>query len=235
MEFAHVAARAGSRVTVLHRGDRVLEGFDPDLVSTLAGATATLGVSIHTATSVEAIEKAANGRLTVLAKQHGVSVSFECDLAVHAAGRIPDLDDLALDAAGVSTEKRGVAVNEYLQSISNPAVYAGGDAAATDGLPLTPVAGYDGKLIAANLLDGNHVQAEYHMIPSVVFTIPPLASVGFVRAGGKSAGLAFSQKQFRNRRLVLFSSRRRKNRCVQSADRRGDGADFGRAFARPGG
>jgi len=191
MEFAHVAARAGSRVTVLHRGDRVLEGFDPDLVSTLAGATATLGVSIHTATSVEAIEKAANGRLTVLAKQYGVSVSFECDVAVHAAGRIPDLDDLALDAVGVSTEKRGVAVNEYLQSISNPAVYAGGDAAATDGLPLTPVAGYDGKLIAANLLDGNHLQAEYHLIPSVVFTIPPLASVGLSEQAANQQGLHF--------------------------------------------
>ena len=129
MEFAHVAVRAGSRVTVLHRGDRVLEGFDPDLVSKLADKTAALGVVIHTATSVEAIEKAANGRLTILTKQHGVSVSFECDLAVHAAGRVPDLDDLDLDVAGVSRKKRGVAVNEYLQSISNLAVYAGGDAA----------------------------------------------------------------------------------------------------------
>jgi len=191
MEFAHVAARAGSRVTVLHRGDRILEGFDPDLVSALADKTAELGVAIHTATSVEAIEKAANGRLTVLAKQHGVSVSFECDLAVHAAGRVPDLDDLALDAAGVATEKRGVTVNDYLQSPSNPAVYAGGDAAASGGLPLTPVAAYDGKLIAANLLHGNHLQAEYHLIPSVVFTLPPLASVGLSEQAARQQGLHF--------------------------------------------
>jgi glutathione reductase (NADPH) len=191
MEFAHVAARAGSRVIVLHRGDRVLESFDPDLVSTLTEATAALGVSIHTATSVEAIEKAANGRLTVFTKQHGVRKSFECDLAVHAAGRVPDLDDLELDVAGVTTEKRGVAVNEYLQSISNPAVYAGGDAAASDGLPLTPVATYDGKLIAANLLNGNHLQAEYHLIPSVVFTIPPLACVGLSEQAANQQGLHF--------------------------------------------
>ena len=191
MEFAHVAARVGSRVTVLHRGDRILEGFEPDLVSKLADKTTGLGVAIHTATSVEAIEKAANGRLSVLTKQHGVSVSFECDLAVHAAGRVPDLDDLDLDAAGVTREKRGVAVNEYLQSTSNPAVYAGGDAAATDGLPLTPVAGYDGKLIAANLLNGNHLQAEYHLIPSVVFTIPPLASVGLSEQAANQQGLHF--------------------------------------------
>jgi len=191
MEFAHVAARAGSRVTVLHRGDRILEGFDPDLVSRLADKTGGLGVAIHTATSVEAIEKAANGRFTILAQQHGVSVSFECDLAVHAAGRVPDLDDLELDAGGILREKRGVAVNEYLQSTSNPAVYAGGDAAATDGLPLSPVARYDGRLIAANLLNGNHLQAEYHLIPSVVFTIPPLASVGLSEQAAKQKGLHF--------------------------------------------
>lgn len=191
MEFAHVAVRAGSRVTVLHRGERILEDFDPDLVSSLADKTAELGVAIHTATSVEAIEKAANGRLTVLAKRHGVSVSFECDLAVHAAGRVPDLDDLALDAAGVTTEKRGVTVNDYLQSPSNPAVYAGGDAAASGGLPLTPVAGYDGKLIAANLLHGNHLQAEYRWIPSAVFTLPPLASVGLSEQAAKQQGLHF--------------------------------------------
>lgn len=191
MEFAHLAARAGAEVTVLHRGDRILEGFDPDLVARLADSTAELGVTIHTATSVEAIEKAANGRLTVLAKQRGTSVPFECDLAVHAAGRVPDLDDLALDAAGVTREKRGVAVNEYLQSTSNPAIYAGGDAAATDGLPLTPVAGYDGELIAANLLDGNQRRAEYRMIPSVVFSIPPLAAVGLSEQAATQQGLHF--------------------------------------------
>lgn len=191
MEFAHVAARAGSRVTILHRGERILEGFDPDLVSALAEATVSLGVSIHTATAVEAIEKTANGRFTVHAKQHDVSVSFECDLAVHAAGRVPDLDDLDLDAAGVATEQRGVTVNAYLQSTTNPAVYAGGDAAATEGLPLSPVAGYDGKLIAANLLNGNQLQAEYHLIPSVVFTIPPLACVGLSEHAATQQGLYF--------------------------------------------
>lgn len=191
MEFAHVAARAGSQVTVLHRGDRILEGFDQDLVSRLADKTAGMGVAIHTATSVEAIEKAENGRLTVMTKQHGVSVSFECDLAVHAAGRVPDLDDLDLHAGGVSIEKHGVAVNGYLQSSSNPAVYAGGDAAATGGLPLSPVARYDGDLIAANLLNGNHLLSEYHLIPSVVFTIPPLASVGLSEQEAKQKGLHF--------------------------------------------
>jgi glutathione reductase (NADPH) len=191
MEFAHLAARAGSKVTVLHRGARILEGFDEDMASRLADATAALGVTIHTETSVEAIEKIANGRFAITAKQHESSITFECDLAVHGAGRVPDLEDLALEAAEVAREKRGVTVNEYLQSVTNPAIYSGGDAAATAGLPLTPVAGYDGKLIADNLLKGNHLKTEYRSIPSVVFTIPPLASVGMSQQAAEQKGLKF--------------------------------------------
>jgi glutathione reductase (NADPH) len=73
---------------------------------------------------------------------------------------------------------RGVKVNEYLQSVSNPAVYAAGDAAASAGPPLTPVAAYEGKIVADNLIQGNHRKPNYDGIPSVVFTVPPLASVG---------------------------------------------------------
>src|SRR5437667_12651718 len=105
-------------------------------------------------------------------------MSFTCERAGQSAGRVPDIDDLGLESAQVEREKRGVKVNEYLQSVSNPAVYAGGDAAAIDGMPLTPVAGYDGKVIAANLRKGNQVKAEYDAIPTVVFTIPQPAVVG---------------------------------------------------------
>ena len=52
-------------------------------------------------------------------------------MAVHGAGRVPEIDDLDLDTAGIAYEKRGVTVNDYLQSVSNPAVYAAGDAAAS--------------------------------------------------------------------------------------------------------
>jgi glutathione reductase (NADPH) len=190
MEFAHVAVRAGARVTILHRGTRVLEGFDPDLVSSLSDHTQELGIALHTGTTVEAIEKS-KAKVTVHARQHGKRRSFPCDLAVHAAGRVPDIDDLDLQRAQIQRGKRGVKVNEYLQSVSNPAIYAGGDAAATDGMPLTPVAGYDGKAIAANLLQGNHVKAEYDATPTVVFTIPPLASVGMSEETAKRDGFRF--------------------------------------------
>jgi glutathione reductase (NADPH) len=88
-------------------------------------------------------------------------------MVVHGAGRVPEIDDLDLGAANVRSEKmRGIKVNEYLQSVSNPAVYAAGDAAAS-GLPLSPVASYE--VVAANLIEGNHVKPNYEGIPSVVF------------------------------------------------------------------
>jgi glutathione reductase (NADPH) len=84
-----------------------------------------------------------------------------------------------------------VKVNEYLQSVSNPAVYAAGDAAASAGPPLTPVATYEGKIVAENLLRGNHRKPNYDGIPSVVFTVPPLASVGLREHAARDRGLAF--------------------------------------------
>jgi glutathione reductase (NADPH) len=82
-------------------------------------------------------------------------------------------------------------VNEYLQSVSNSAVYAAGDAAASGGPPLTPVAGYEGRIVAANLLEGNHIKASYLGVPTVAFTIPPLASVGLSELSAHERGLKF--------------------------------------------
>ena len=105
MEFAHVAVRAGARVTILHRGPRVLEGFDPDLVSSLSARSQELGISLRVGTTVEAIEKS-GPKFVVRARQEGKKTSFTCDLAVHAAGRVPDIDDLDLARAQVEREKR---------------------------------------------------------------------------------------------------------------------------------
>lgn len=74
-------------------------------------------------------------------------------------------------------------------SVSNQAIYAAGDAAATNGIPLIPVAGYEAGIIATNLLKGNHLKPDYKGIPSIVFTIPPLASVGLQEKETKEQGI----------------------------------------------
>ena len=189
-EFAHVAARAGSQVTILHRGVRPLSGFHPTLVDQLVERTRALGVQVELETQAEAIERVDAG-FTVRASTGGAPRAFEAELVVHGAGRVAEIDDLGLETAGVEWEERGVKVNEYLQSVSNPGVYAAGDAAVSGGLPLTPVAGYEGRIVAANLLEGNQRTADYWGVPTVVFTVPPLASVGLQEERARAQGRRF--------------------------------------------
>jgi glutathione reductase (NADPH) len=193
-EFAHVAARAGSDVAIVHRGARPLPRFDPYLVDALVERTRELGIDIQLGTEAEAIEKG-SGHLIVRASTSGQKRTLEADMVVHAAGRVPEIDDLNLNAAGVEWGERGVKVNDFLQSVSNPAVYAAGDAAASGGPPLTPVAGYEGVIVAANLLKGNHQKPNYLGIPTVVFSIPPLASVGLSEREARDHGLKFRVKK----------------------------------------
>lgn len=194
LEFAHVVARAGAQVRILHRGSRPLPRFDPDLVDQLVKRTRELGIEVDLETRAEAIERGPSG-LVVHASRGGENLKFEADSVVHGAGRVPEIDDLDLGKAGVEWDRHGVKVNEYLQSVSNLSVYAAGDAAATDGPPLTPVAGYEAQIVAANLLEGNHRRANYRGIPSVAFTIPPLATVGLSEHAAQEQGLRFRVKR----------------------------------------
>ena len=117
-------------------------------------------------------------------------MTFEADLVVHAAGREPALGRLDLNAGDVATKNGRLVLNEYLQSVSNPRVYAAGDAAQV-GPPLTPVADHDGGVVAANMIEGNRYRPSYAGVPSVAFTIPPIAAVGLREAEARARGLRF--------------------------------------------
>lgn len=186
-EFAHMAARAGSEVTVVQRGDRVLKGFDPDLVDLLVKRSVDAGIDVQLRTSVDSIEETAEG-LVVSADQEGRKWSRTADLVVHGAGRVPAIDDLDLEVADIKASKAGVEVNEYLQSVTNPAIYAAGDVADTAGALLTPVASLEGKVAASNMLKGNSQQPDYRGIPSVAFTLPELARVGMLESEAREEG-----------------------------------------------
>jgi glutathione reductase (NADPH) len=204
-EFAHVAACVGSHVTVLHRGPRPLSLFDPDLVDQLVKRTHELGIDVHLETEAIGIEKS-SAELSVQALVSGQTSTFQAEMVVHAAGRVPEINDLNLDAVGVEWEERGVRVNEFLQSVSIPGVYAAGDAAATGGPPLAAVASYEGQIVAANLLKGNHQRPNYLGIPSVVFTVPPLAAVGLREREASDQNLKFRVKK--DMTSTWYSSRR---------------------------
>jgi glutathione reductase (NADPH) len=219
-EFAHIAARTGAKVTILHRGKHPLEHFDPDLVNQLVQRSQDIGIDVRVLTEVKRIEKSSpsdDSKLVVYssAVSNGNKVSttttLEADMVVHGAGREPNVEGLDLKAAGIEYTTRGIKVNEYLQSVSNSAIYAAGDVAASRGLPLTPVASYDGSVVANNIMKGNTLKSNYTGLPSVVFTIPPLASVGIQEKEAKEQGLRFKTKH--ENTSGWYSSRRVGETC----------------------
>jgi len=189
-EFAHIAARAGSSVTILHRGERPLNQFDKDLVRLLTDRTNEIGIDIHVNTDVKKIEKIGS-ELIVHGITDRIEKTFKGGLIVHGAGRIPDVDDMNLDKGNVQFDKKGITVNEYMQSVSNENVYAAGDVSGSPGLPLTPVAGMESRVAAHNILNGNELKPDYTATPSVVFTLPPLASVGMREEQAKKQNIQY--------------------------------------------
>jgi glutathione reductase (NADPH) len=188
-EFSHIAALAGSRVTVLQRGSRMLKAFDEDLVGWLMEKFQGLGIDVRTATTVQGIDRIPEG-YRVSTSHQGETLGIVADLVVHAGGRAPDLGRLDLDAAGVDVANGRIQLNEFLQSVSNPCVYAAGDAA-QKGPPLTPVSGHDADVVAANLIEGNHLRPDYRGVPSVAFTAPPIAAVGLTEEQARARGLRY--------------------------------------------
>ena len=170
-EFAHVAARFGSKVKIIHNDNYPVNMFDKDIVSMLIDYSRNIGIDIVLNSPVNAIEKK-NGKFILKAD----NAEFITELVVHGAGRVADIDELNLAAANIEYGN-GIFVNEYMQSVSNESVYAAGDAAAGSP-PLTPVGAAEAKITSENIINGNILKRDFKIIPSTLFTIPSLASVG---------------------------------------------------------
>ncbi len=192
MEFSHVLARAGTRVTILEVADCPLPGLDRDLVDGLSAETRRLGVEIFTQARVQSID-AADGGLNVRFEHEGTQKQVEAEVVANGAGRVADVEGLGLQAGQVDSDNGRIRVDAYLRSVSNPKVYVGGDALASSP-QLSALASYEGRLIGHNLTQLVMEKADYSAIPSVVFTVPALASVGLTQSEAEQKGLDFDTR-----------------------------------------
>ncbi len=183
MEFAHMAARSGSKVTVIDFADRPLGPFDAELVKELTEYSKNMGIGFIFKADIKSIKKTKK-KYKLSYKKGGKTASLKAHMMFNTAGRIPSISDLDLEKGNVSFDEKGVQTDAYLQSKSNPNVYVCGDVSDQD-VPLTPLSGRQGYVVGENIVNGNKKKLDTPVIPSVVFTLPNMASVGYSEAEAK--------------------------------------------------
>ncbi len=187
MEFSHVYARAGSRVTILEMASQLLPRLDRDAVAAIREESERIGIDTRTGVSVEAVEKVGN-KLQVHFVHDGRRQSIEVDRVVNGSGRIANVSDLDLDAAGIRHDGIRIEVDAELRSVSNPSVWVAGDAL-VHSAQLSPIATYEGRIVGRNIVDGGGHRPDYSVVPSAVYTVPAIASVGLTEAEADAAGI----------------------------------------------
>ena len=176
LEFAGIFHGLGSQVTLLVRGPEVLRGFDEDVRSALGAALGKSGIKVHRKT--RALGIACDGDTLTLETDKGESIA--ADKIMFATGRMPNTKDLGLEEIGVRFAANGaVRVDEYSQT-AVPGIYAVGDVTARQ--MLTPVALAEAAAFVETVFNGRPAKMDYRLVPSAVFSQPPVACVGLTEA-----------------------------------------------------
>jgi glutathione reductase (NADPH) len=187
MEFSHVYARAGAKVTILEAMPQLLPRLDQDAVAAIQVESERIGIDVKVGVEVEAIEKAGD-KLQVHFTHEGKRQSVEANRVVNGTGRIANVADLNLAAANVAHDGIRIDVDDHLRSVSNPAVWVAGDAL-VHSAQLSPLATYEGRIVGQNIADNAGLKPDYTIVPSAVYTVPALSSVGMTEAEAKQAGI----------------------------------------------
>ena len=187
MEFSHVYARAGAKVTILEMMPQLLPRLDSDAVAAISKESERIGITLKTGVEVQGIEKI-DGKLRVSYIHQGKQHSIDSTRVVNGTGRIANVAELNLDAGNIQHDGIRIEVDEYLRSVSNPAVWVAGDAL-VHSAQLSPLATYEGRIVGQNIVEGAHKAPDYSVVPSAVYTVPALSSVGLTEAEAEKAGI----------------------------------------------
>lgn len=181
MEFAGIFNALGSEVTLVNRSDRILRGYDDQIVERLLHIAMGRGIDFRMNCRIGSVEKREDGTLLV---DVGSSTPIHSDQVLIATGRQPNTEGLGLENAGVTVGDAGeIPVDEYNRT-SCESIYAVGDV--TDRIQLTPVAIREGHAFADTVFGNNPRTVDYENVPSAVFSQPPLAGVGLTEAQARA-------------------------------------------------
>jgi len=179
-EFAGIFHEFGAKVTLINRSDQILRGYDEQIRDRLLQISMMKGIDFRFNAKFEGIEKQADGSLKVSMSNHA---PIEVDCVMFATGRVPNTENLGLDAAGVELNEKGaIRVDEDNRS-NVPSIYAVGDV--TDRIQLTPIAIREGQAFADTIFGNKPTKVDYHCVPAAVFSHPQMAGVGLTESQAK--------------------------------------------------
>ncbi|MDV7757245.1 dihydrolipoyl dehydrogenase family protein [Liquorilactobacillus mali] len=173
LEFAMLVRAAGTEVSIIEFAPGALRGFNQKYVGKLLQQMEEMGIKIYFNEAVQEIQKRDNQLIVSTAS----GLEVRTDYVLDATGRIPNINGLNLDAAGVKYKKGGIVVDDHLRT-SVPHIYASGDVIDKQIPRLTPTATFESNYLASLLLGENTESIIYPVIASVVFTLPRIAQVG---------------------------------------------------------
>ncbi len=175
VELAGMLQALGTETHLYIRRDKVLRHFDPMLSETVTEELEHHGVTLHRESQIERVEGEPGGPLTIH-DARGESLA-DVDTLLWAIGRAPHVEALGLDAAGIALNDDGTIRTDAFENTNQPGVYALGDI--NGKLELTPVAIAAGRRLVDRLFDGKpEAKLDYRNVPTVVFSHPPMGTVG---------------------------------------------------------
>src|ERR1700735_4047832 len=185
LEFGQMFRRFGSRVTIIHRGGRILGREDADVAVALQKALEAEGIEFYLNASAKKADKQ-NGEIVLTADTATGSQTFRGSHLLAATGRVPNTDDLSVDKAGIALDSRGyIKVNEKLET-SVPGIWAMGDV--KGGPAFTHISYNDYQIVYGNLVEGKNLSTENRIVPYAVFTDPQLGGVGLTEKEARAKG-----------------------------------------------
>lgn len=187
VEFASIFNSFGSEVTIVEMMPNILPLIDDELSASLRKVLEKENIRIHTGARVQEIRDGA-----VTFSKDGETKEVECGTVLVAVGRSPALEGLILNNTSIEYDQKGIKVNEYMQT-SVPNVYAIGDAVPTP--QLAHVATKEGT-VAVEHIAGSRARMRYNAIPSCVYTVPEVASVGMTEAEAEKGGIQYTVGRF---------------------------------------
>jgi glutathione reductase (NADPH) len=175
-EFASIFRGLGAQVSLLYRGEQILRGFDDEVRAFIAREMVRTGIDLRLGANVEALARSGDGLQVQLAG----GTRLAADVVLYATGRVPNVNGLALETAGVKQGRHGAILVDGHYQTSLASVHAVGDVTAR--VQLTPVALGEAMALVDRLFGDGRRQMGYEFIPTAVFTHPNIGTVGYTEA-----------------------------------------------------